>query len=308
MRIGLSFDTSGKESLEKVLAAIGEAEGAGFSTAWLPSIFGYDAVVLAALAGRTTTRISLGTAVVPTFPRHPFALAQQAMTTQAATGGRFILGLGPSHRVVIETMLGLSYDKPARHMREYLEVIRALRDGGGVAFQGETYRVQGSLKTPGGGSFPILIGALGPRMLKVAGELADGTITWMCGPKVLGGTIVPGIGAHAAKAGRAAPRIVAGLPICVTDDPGAARETAAKAFAVYGTLPSYRAMLDAEGVQGPADIAIAGDEKEAGAALSRLASAGVTDFNAAILPVGPDPAASRRRTWEFLASLGGEIG
>jgi len=308
MRIGLSFDTTGEEPLDRVIEGIAGADRDGFEAAWLANIFGYDAILLAALAGRATTRIAIGTAVVPTFPRHPFALAQQAMTAQAATGGRFVLGLGPSHRVVIETMLGLSYEKPARHVREYLEIVRALRDGGGVSFEGETYRVQGSLKVPGGGSFPILIGALGPRMLKIAGELADGTITWMCGPKVLGATLVPGITAHAEEAGRPAPRIVAGLPICVTDDPAAAREKAAKGLAVYGTLPSYRAMLDAEGAAGPADIVIAGGEKQSREALSRLAASGVTDFNAAIFPTGPDSQASRRRTYEFLASFGGKVG
>lgn len=307
MRIGISFETSGGETLDAMLEGIAQAEKDGFDAAFLPNIFGYDALMVSALAGRITSRIAIGTAVVPTFPRHPFALAQQAMTAQAATGGRLTLGLGPSHRVVIETMLGLSYEKPARHMREYIEVIRALRDNGGVAFMGETYRVQGSLKVPGGGGFPILIGALGPRMLRIAGELADGTITWMCGPKVLGGTIVPGIRAHAQAAGRSEPRIVAGLPICVTDDAAGARETAAKAFMVYGTLPSYRAMLDAEGAEGPADIVMAGNEKAVRASLARLASAGVTDLNAAIFPAGTDKAASRRRTYDFLASLGGKI-
>ena len=307
MRIGISVETTGGATLDATLAEIGRAEQDGFATAWMPNIFGFDALTLVALAGRLTRRIELGTAVVPTFPRHPFALAQQAMTVQAATGGRLALGLGPSHRVVIETMLGLSYDKPARHVREYLEVIRALRDAGAVSFQGETYRVQGTLTVPGGGSFPILIGALGPRMLRVAGELADGTITWMTGPRTLGETIIPGICAQARKAGRPAPRIVAGLPICVTDDAGVAREKAAKALAVYGTLPSYRAMLDAEGVEGPGDIAIAGNEREVRDAIVRLAAAGVTDLNAAIFPSGPDPEASRRRSYEFLASLGGKI-
>lgn len=308
MRIGLSLETTGNRDLDGMLEEIGRAEKDGFATQWLPNIFGFDALTLVALAGRVTRRIELGTAVVPTFPRHPFALAQQAMTVQAATGGRLALGLGPSHRVVIETMLGLSYEKPARHVREYLEVIRALRDAGAVSFQGETYRVQGTLTVPGGGSFPILIGALGPRMLRIAGELADGTITWMTGPRTLGGTIVPGIRAHARASGRPAPRIVAGLPICVTDDAATVREKAAKAFAVYGTLPSYRAMLDAEGVEGPGGITIAGNEREAREAIVRLADAGVTDLNAAIFPCGPDPEASRRRSYDFLASLGGKVG
>jgi F420-dependent oxidoreductase-like protein len=307
MRIGISVNPDAG-SIEEALQGFVQAEKDGFPTAWIPNIFSYDALTLIALAGRLTSRIELGSAVVPTFPRHPFTLAQQAMTTQAATKGRLALGLGPSHRVVIETMLGLSYDKPARHIREYVRIVTALRDAGTVSFEGDTYRVQGALKVPGCGPFPILIGALGPLMLKIAGELADGTITWMAGPRVLGKTIVPTLAAHAKAAGRKAPRIVAGLPICVSDDADEAREAAATRFAVYGTLPSYRAMLDAEGVSGPADIVIAGNEKEARAALERLAAEGVTDLNAAPYPSGKDAAGALKRTYAFLASLGGKIG
>ncbi|OGP87088.1 MAG: LLM class F420-dependent oxidoreductase [Deltaproteobacteria bacterium RBG_13_65_10] len=307
MRIGIGIAADGA-SLEATLEEYVRAEKDGFTAAWTPNIFAFDALTLIALAGGLTSRIELGTAVVPTFPRHPFALAQQAMTVQAATQGRLALGLGPSHRVVIETMLGLSYEKPARHMREYLSVLCALRDNAQVSFEGETYRVQGNLKVSGCSPFPVLVGALGPAMLKVAGQLADGTVTWMTGARVLEKTIVPTITRHAREAGRAAPRVVAGIPVCVTDDADGARETAAKLFAIYGTLPSYRAMLDAEGAAGPADIAIIGDEKQVKASLSRLASAGVTDLQGSIFPSGQDRAASRARTYALLASLGGDIG
>jgi F420-dependent oxidoreductase-like protein len=307
MRIGIQVATSDKKPLEETLELFVQAEKDGFASAWTPNIFGPDALTVMALAGRVTSRIELGTAVVPTYPRHPVALAQQAMTVQAATGGRLALGLGPSHQLVIENMLGLSYEKPARHMREYLTVLTSLRDRGEVSFQGETYRINANLRVAGCDPFPILIGALGPRMLKVAGELADGTLTWMTGPKVIETTTVPAITSHAKAAGRPAPRVAVSLPVCVTDNPAEAREVAAGAFGFYGTLPSYRAMLDAEGAEGPADVAIVGNEKEVRAAIARIASAGATEFAPAIFPAGPDPKVSIARTYALMASLGGKL-
>jgi F420-dependent oxidoreductase-like protein len=229
------------------------------------------------------------------------------MTVQAATGGRLTLGLGPSHQVVIESMLGIPYRKPALHMREYLTILCALRDTGAAAFEGETYKVQATLKVTGCDPFPIVIGALGPLMIKVAGDLADGTITWMAGLKALEKTIVPGITARAKEAGRPAPRIIASLPICVTDDVAIARDTAAKIFQVYGTLPSYRAILDAGGAEGPADVAVVGNEKEVNETIKRFASAGVTDFSPAIFPERLDSKGSEERTYAFLASLNGKV-
>lgn len=289
--------------LNALLARFREVEHAGFQTAWVPNIFAADALTVCALAARETERIELGTAVVPTFSRHPLYMAQQALTTQAAAGGRFVCGLGPSHRVVIEEMLGLSFAKPARHVREYLSVLKPLLEEGRVDFEGERYRVKGSVAVSGGAPAPVLIGGLGPVMRRLAGELADGTITWMTGPRTLGGTIGPDVRRAAEAAGRPAPRVVAGLPVCVTDDARGAREAAAKAFALYGQLPSYRAMLDAEGAQGPGDLLVAGSEREVEAELGRLAAEGVTDLNAAVFPHGDDPAASERRTTELLAEL-----
>jgi F420-dependent oxidoreductase-like protein len=308
MRIGLWIPAEDTKPLDETIARFVKAEKDGFASAWTPQIFGPDALTVLALAGRATSRIELGTSVIPTFPRHPFALAQQAMTVQAATGGRLALGLGLSHQVVIEGMFGLSYEKPARHMREYLTVLRDLRDTGSVAFQGETYRVAGQARVEGCKPFPIVVAALGSLMLKIAGELADGTITWMVGPKTLGSHIVPGITGSARAAGRAAPRVVSSLPVCVTDDPASAREAAAKFFAVYGGLPSYRAMLDREGAAGPADVAIVGNEKQVKDAMLRFAEAGATDFGPAIFPSGDDPGASLSRTYGFFASLGGKLG
>ncbi len=308
MRIGLWIPADDSRPLDETIERFVKAEKDGFASAWTPQVFGPDALTVLALAGRATSRIELGTSVVPTFPRHPFTLAQQAMTVQAATGGRLALGLGLSHQVVIEGMWGLSYEKPARHMREYLSVIGAIRDTGGVSFQGETYRVNGKTKVEGCTPFPIIVAALGSRMLKIAGELADGTITWMVGPKTLASHIVPGITASAKAAGRPAPRVVCSLPVCVTDDPAAARENAAKFFAVYGGLPSYRAMLDREGAASPADVAVVGNEKQVEDALRRFADAGATEFGPAIFPAGDDPQASVARTYDCVASFGGKLG
>ena len=302
IQIGLGL-MLGRQELDTLLAQVQEAEAAGFPSVWVPNIFGGDAMTLCALAGRETSTIEIGTAVVPSFSRHPLYMAQQALTPQVATRGRFVLGLGPSHRVVIENMLGLSYDKPARHMREYVTIVKQIFETGTADFSGETYRVQGSVDVPGESPPPLLIGALGPLMRRVAGSLCDGTITWMTGPQTIAREVGPGVRKAAEAAGRPPPRIVTGIPICLTDDPEGARAGAGERFAMYGQLPSYKAMLDLEGVSGPAEIAIAGDEKALEAGIQRFADAGATDFQAAIFPHGPDGRASVERTRSFLAEL-----
>lgn len=304
MKIGLGIGAGiGQEgNVGEMLAAFERAEGAGFDAAWMPNIFGFDAVMMLALAGRVTSRLELGTFVVPTYPRHPMALAQQALTASAATSGRFTLGIGLSHKVVIENMLGLDYSKPVRHMREYLSVLTPLLSGEQVMYRGEEYRVMARVTVPEAPKPPVIVAALGPQMLKLAGRMADGTATWMGGPRYLRETAIPAIRAAAAEAGRPAPRIVAGFPIAVTSRVDDAKEAAAKVFANYGALPSYRAVLDVEGAPGPADIAIIGSEAEVEAQVRRLAADGVTDFNASVFPVAGDAAASER-TYELLAGL-----
>jgi F420-dependent oxidoreductase-like protein len=285
--------------LDALVAQAKDLESAGFASLWAANIFGLDAITTMAIIGRETTRIELGTAVVPTYPRHPTAIAQQALTAGAASQGRFALGIGLSHKLVIEDMLGFSYDKPARHMKEYLEVLCPLLRGESVSHQGDEYRVNAALQVPGAQPVPLLVAALGPVMLKLTGRMADGTITWMTGPKTLEDHIIPTMGKAAADAGRPAPRTVAGLPIVITNDPASARETIGKLLTMYGQLPSYRAMLDREGVAGPADVALAGDENEVGAALDRLRDIGLTDLNAAIMPIEEG---AGERTLEFLKS------
>jgi F420-dependent oxidoreductase-like protein len=304
MKIGVMIGADGTQaSLDDVIGIAREAVLAGLDNVWMANIFGFDAVSTLALIGRETSRIGLGTAVTPTYPRHPTALAQQALTTAAASNNRFILGIGLSHKIVIEDMLGMSYDKPARHMREYLKVLMPLVRGETASFQGDEYRVNGiRMDVPGATDMPVAVAALGPVMLKLAGTLADGTITWMVGAKTMENHIVASLTRAAAEAGRPAPRVVGGFPIALTTKVDEAKAKINEQLAIYGQLPSYRAMLDREGAQGPADIAILGDENALRGEIQRLESAGVTDFNAAIVDVEEG---ARSRTMEFLSSLKG---
>jgi 5,10-methylenetetrahydromethanopterin reductase len=300
MKIGIGVGEEG--GLDGALKSFERAEEAGFDSAWVPNIFGLDAIMLLALAGKVTSKIELGTFVVPTYPRHPTALAQQALTASAATGGRFTLGIGLSHKVVIENMFGLDYSKPIRHMREYLSVLMPLVQGKAVQFRGEEFRVAAQIGVPGATPPQVIVAALGPQMLKLAGKMADGTATWMGGPKYLKDTAVPAITASAKEAGRPAPRIVSGFPVAVTKEVDAARASASKVFAIYGTLPSYRAVLDVEGAPDAAGVAIVGSEQEVERQIRALAAAGVTDFNASPFPVEGDSAAIPR-TFELLSGL-----
>jgi 5,10-methylenetetrahydromethanopterin reductase len=302
MRIGIFAGTTPDTSfgLNDLVAFARDVEERGFDTLWLPNVFGMDAVGACAIAGWETQRIELGTAVTPTYPRHPAALAQQALTTQLACGDRFALGIGLSHQLVIEGMYGMSYDKPARHMAQYLQIIAPLLQGTRVDFAGEQLTARLALDVPGAGEVPLLVAALGDAMLKLAGTYAHGTTTWMTGPKTIEEHILPTISAAATAAGKPAPRIVCGLPICLTSQPDAARERIGKTLQIYGMLPSYRAMLDREGVKGPAELAIVGDEAALRAAIARLRAVGVTDFNAAVIPV--DGGASLEAILDLLQS------
>jgi F420-dependent oxidoreductase-like protein len=299
MRIGLIVNGP---SIDDVKQEVQAAVEAGFASIWMSQIFGLDALTALAVVGREVPGdIELGTAVIPTYPRHPIVLAQQAMTTQAACGGRLVLGIGLSHQMVIEGMYGISFDKPARHMAEYLSALLPLLRNEQVQYEGKTLKAStmGPLTIPGSTPMPVLLAAMAPRMLELAGSVADGTALWMTGPATVAEHIVPSITAAAEKAGRPAPRISVGLPVCVTDNPDSARQQAAQMFQIYGMLPSYRAMLDKEGAAGPADIAMVGDEGTVAKQVSALADTGATDFAAAVF--GDD--AERARTTAVLKEL-----
>ncbi len=302
MRIGL-FMVANRDTATLVERIV-KAEEDGFHAVWFGQVMGPDVMTVLAVAGTRTQRIELGTSVVPVQLRHPVFMAQQALTVNAASGGRLTLGLGPSHRVVVEGSWGLSYDRAAAYMREYLTVLRGLVHEGKAQFQGEFFRVNVSFQVPGAGTFPILISALGPLMLRLAGEMAEGTVTWMTGPRTLEKHVIPRIVRAAERAGRSRPRIAVGLPLAVTGDPEAARQRAAQMFQFYGQLPSYRRMLDLEGVQAPHEVAIVGSEEEVERQLRRLADIGVTDFLASVFPGGDgDDGQSMARSREFLRSL-----
>lgn len=305
MRLAIFF--GGTNDVQGQVQAAVDAEKDGFDGIWYGQIFGPEALTVIALAGQKTSRIEMGTSVIPTYLRHPTIMAQQALTTQAATDGRFTLGLGLSHAPVVEGMWGLSYDRPAVHMREYLSVLRPLMTVGQANFEGEFFRVNATAQVPVSSPPPVLIAALAPVMLRIAGEIADGTITWMVGPKTLESHIMPRISAAAERAGRPKPRIVVGLPIAVTDDAAAAREKAARSFQVYGTLPNYQRVLGIEGATGPADVAIVGNEAEVQRQLGQLAEAGADDFLAGMFPVGDDAKGSLTRTRDCLKSLVGKV-
>lgn len=297
LRIGLNGG-GGHAHVDDAIAHARAAVADGFPSYWLSQIFGVDALTTVALIARELPEIELGVTVVPTYPRHPTALAVQAQTVQQAAGGRLVLGIGPSHAPAVEDMWGLDWSRPYSHTVEYLAIVRDLLDGKAVNHAGELLVTRGQL-TAAAPRTPILVAGLGPRMLALAGAQADGTATWMCGLKTLRDHIVPGVTEAADRAGRPSPRIVAGLPLCVTDEPQRARAHAAEKLALYAAMPSYRAMLDREGAEGPADICLIGNEAAVGDGLDQLEAMGVSDLRATELDPTPE---DRARTRALLRS------
>ncbi|HUC36825.1 MAG TPA: TIGR03564 family F420-dependent LLM class oxidoreductase [Acidimicrobiales bacterium] len=293
MRIGIGLETNG--TLDEVVGRARVLAETGASSLWSSQIFGWDTLTTLALVGREVPAIQLGTAVVPVHPRHPAILAAQALTVQAATGGRLVLGIGLSHQLVVEGMWGLSYERPARYMEEYLSILQPLLRGERVGFEGQLLRTNtlGPLEAPVPAPPTVLVAALGTKMLGIAGRQAEGTVTWMVGLRTLADHIVPTISSAASGAGRPAPEVAVLLPVCVTADREAALERASRVFSVYGQLPSYRAMLDREGAAGPPDVSIVGSEEDVSAAIARVADAGATVFAGA--PYGTPGEVERTR-------------
>ncbi|WP_208028713.1 LLM class F420-dependent oxidoreductase [Rhabdothermincola sediminis] len=292
MRIGVFVDGQDVDSLVRQVRS---AHDHGFASAWAPQVFGPDALTALAVVASQVPGIALGTAVVPTYPRHPMVMAAQARTVQQVSGGRFTLGIGLSHQVVIQEMLGIPWDKPVRHLREHLSILMPLARGDAVSFEGDTLTAKLALSVECD-PVPVLVAALGSQMLTVTGRMADGTVTWMTGPRTIASHVAPTIRRAANDHGRPDPRIVVALPVAVTDDPDRARGQAAGVFQIYGQLPSYRAMLDREGAAGPAEVAIAGDAATVRAGIEAVFEAGATEFVAV-------PFAERQRTLDTLAEL-----
>jgi len=300
MKIGLmvggqSFDGS----LETLVGWGRDLEARGFDSFWIPQVFGLDAITAAAVVGRETRRIELGTSVVPTQPRHPTVMAQQAITAALASNGRFTLGIGLSHPPVIERMLGLSYARRVAHMREYVEVVLPMLEGKPVRFEGAEFKVDFPTRFPAMSRVPLLVAALGDRMLELAGSRTDGTMLWMVGPRTIESHIAPKIRKAAANAGRPSPRIVAGVHIALVSDTDGARAKLEQMLGMYRMMPSYKAMLDLEDARSIADVALVGDEAILDAGLRRLRDLGVSDFEASILSVDHG---TERRTLDFLES------
>jgi len=302
MRIGL---TGSGSSVDKVIRQAKQAETDGFTSLWYASLVTGDPLVAIALAGRETSRIELGTAVLQTYPCHPLLQANRAASVaDAMRRPGFTLGIGPSHEALIRGVFGLSYDHPGRSTEEYVRILtRALR-GESVDFKGADWSAHTAGRVAAVAQpVPVLVSALGPRMLRVAGELADGTVLWMAPARAIESHIAPRIHAAASAAGRPAPRIVAGLPVAVHDDEAAARSAASASSTAYAGMPAYRRILELGGAAGPADAAIVGDERSVRAQLQGLLDAGATDIWAAVFPVGDDKAKSLRRTTELLKEL-----
>ena len=310
MRIGLTIGFRNVlPDLEGYVQRAVDAEDDGFESVWFGQVHesGADALTLIALAGQRTRRIEIGTAVLPTYPRHPVVMAQQALTAQSATGGRLTLGIGVSDPPRIEDFLGLSLHRPARHMREYLSVLRPLVSEGSVGFNGQMFRVSGALGVPGARPFPIIVAAAGPMMLRVAGELGEGSMTPGAGPKTIETFIVPRVNGAAAAVGQPKRRICIVATIGVTDDVAAAREQASKILRTGIYHSHYKHLLDIEGREEPVDACIFGKEADVERQLRAMADAGATDLLAGIFPVGEDAAASQARTRALLKGLVGKI-
>ncbi len=301
MRIGLG---AGAPTIDRIIEQAEEAEAAGFTSLWLPSNVLGDPLAAIAVAGRATTTIELGTAVLVTYAAHPLLTAARAASTAAAMGRPgFVLGLGPSHDMNIEGAYGLSYARVGTHTEEYARVVTAALRGDPVQLDGDEFRVH--VASPSAAPFPVpvLLGALAPRMLRVAGEVADGTVTWMANRVALESHVVPRITAAAAAAGRPSPRVVVGLPVAVHDDVDEARAAGAQQYGFYGTLPNYARILREGGLEQSADACIVGDEDAVADQLRALVAAGATDVWAAIFAVGDDRRASRARTRALLEQL-----
>lgn len=318
MRLGVMIGAERGDmarKVKKLLDDIEWAESAGLDTAWMPQVPNdFDLMTMVALMGTRTSRIELGTAVVPLQAQHPIALARQSLSVHACTGGRLALGVGPSHHWIVRDMLGIPYEKPAKYTRDYLEVLNAALAGpGDIDVENDTFTVHnptvlGTDDKP----LPVFVAALGPVMLQIAGELADGTVLWMADERAIGDHIAPRISKAADNAGRKAPRIVAGIPVCLcaNSEIDAAKERANRILAEAETSPNYQKLLDRGDARDVGDLTAAGDEEAILARFRQFADAGVTDLSVRLLPIGDNRdelVASKYRTREVISQLAAEV-
>ncbi|MGW0162265.1 TIGR03564 family F420-dependent LLM class oxidoreductase [Mycobacterium sp. NPDC003323] len=294
-----SLSRSGAGSLvDGVVSEFARFRNEGFRRIWMTQMpYEPDLLTVLAVALREVDTIEVGTGVVPIQNQHPMQLAQRALTLDAISGGRFILGLGMTHAAVTEGMWGIPWDRPVRRLNEYLDGLLPLLAGEPADASGELYTTRGAVQVPGTTGTAVYIAALGPQLLKIAGRRTAGTVTWMTGPTTLAEHVSPTL--RSAAGGRDV-RVVAALPVSVTDDVDAARAQAAEQFAMYGHLPSYRAMLDREGYAGPADAALIGDEETVTARIRELAAAGVDEYVGVVFDASSEV---RDRTRALLRTL-----
>jgi F420-dependent oxidoreductase-like protein len=298
MRIGINASNlvvTGA-TVDEYVAHAAAAEQDGFSSWWMAQLAAPDALTVLGAVGRGTSTIELGTAVVPTWFRHPLMLAAQALTTQEMAGGRLALGIGLAHKAPIEATLHIPFERPAAHMSEYLSVLLPTLTERRVDFAGDIWSgvTDGIGGAPGVEAPQVLVAAMGPRMLELAGGRTDGAVLWLSGPRTIDEYLRPALAAAAAAAGRPDPRIVASVPLCVTDEPDRVRELIAALLGGYNDLPSYRGVMDREGVDGPAGVSLVGDEETVRAGAQRFADAGTTDFIPVELSTNADEAARTR--------------
>jgi len=306
MRFGINGSgrmlTHGLAGLHADMAA---AEDAGFSSYWVAQVGLIDALGAIGAHGNTGSTMELGTAVISTWERHPHALAAQALTAQTMVGDRLVVGIGLNHQPHVEGSLHMAWERPVRHMADYLAVLDDLLRTGSASYRGDVWSFDGSGAKPSAGTPKVMIAALGPQMLRLAGRRTDGTILWCVGPTTVRTHIAPAINEAAAAADRPQPAIVCSIPVWVTDEVQPARDFLAAILADYAVLPSYRAMMDIEGVTGLGELSIVGSAEQVRDAIGQLADSGVTDFTP--VPMGGNPdeeAATMAVLTEALAATG----
>lgn len=309
MRIGVALPTDyynqltpGVNPVDYLLDQARTLAALGVPAVWLTQRFDYDALTVAALIGRELPDITVGTAIVPIHPRHPNALAMQAQTAQAASNGRFELGLGLS---LPEIAAGYGNTHPRiRYLREYLSALRDLLHTGAVDHSGETLVAKSptrSMMPTVHAPVPVLLATSGPLTLQVAAELADGALPLLTGPDTLADFTIPTLARHAAAAARPTPRVIGMVGGVVTADVAAARDRAAQQMHRYGEMPTYRALLDREKVSHPVELAVIGDEQTMADAVARYAEAGADELIFALTAIGSTR--DEERTWALLGEL-----
>ena len=313
MRIGLQVSADrGRYAtkVEKLQADARWADEAGLDTVWTPQIPDeFDVMAAATLLGGATSRIEVGTSVVPIQPRHPVVLAQQALSAQAVCEGRFTLGIGVSHHWIIKDMMGLPYERQATTMRCYLDVLEpALRGPGLVEVENEFFTIHQPFDITDITPTPVMIAALGPVMLQLAGERADGTVLWLADERTIASHVVPTITKAAEGAGRTAPRVMAGVPVCLCrdDEIDAAIERTNRTLSEVVASPNYVRLMEHGEAESIGDVLICGGEAAMEKRMRRFSDAGVSDLNCRIVPLGEgreELKASAERTREFLASV-----